>query len=84
LNMHFGLWRKGLNPLKLEPMLEAMNQLVLESLALSGEQQCRVADLGCGIGATLRPLAAACPRWTLPGISRTRCRTHPAGSHGFL
>ncbi len=67
LNMHFGLWRKGLNPLKLEPMLEAMNQLVLESLGLSGEQESKVADLGCGTGATLRHLAAVCPHWTLHG-----------------
>ncbi len=78
LNMHFGLWRKGLNPLKLEPMLEAMNQLVLESLALSGEQQCRVADLGCGIGATLRHLAAACPRWNLHGVTLVPWQIHRA------
>jgi hypothetical protein len=27
LNMHFGYWRKGINPFRLESMLEAMNQL---------------------------------------------------------
>lgn len=69
LNMHFGLWRKGLNPLKLEPMLEAMNQLVLESLELSEDQECRVADLGCGIGATLRHLASVRPRWSFHGVT---------------
>ena len=33
-NMNFGFWRAGLNPLRRETMLEAMNHAVGEALAL--------------------------------------------------
>ena len=55
-NMHFGYWARGLNPLRREPMLERMNREVVERLRLR-EEAPRVADLGCGTGATARSLA---------------------------
>ena len=54
-NMHFGYWRRGLSPFHAEPMIERMNHEVVERLALS--PCARVADLGCGLGATSRFLA---------------------------
>jgi MPBQ/MSBQ methyltransferase len=54
-NMHFGFYERGLNPLDREAMLERMNAKVHERLAL-GAGPARVADLGCGTGATARSL----------------------------
>ena len=55
-NMHFGLWKRGLSLVDAEGMIEAMNAEVIERLALA--PRARVADLGCGLGATTRVLAA--------------------------
>ncbi len=49
--MHFGLWRRGISPFNRRAMLEAMNDLVFESLRLDAVTPAEVADLGCGIGA---------------------------------
>ena len=51
-NMHFGYWRRGLNPFRREPMLEEMNRQVVSTV--HGEW---ILDLGCGLGATMRSLA---------------------------
>lgn len=55
-NMHFGYWRAGLNPLRREGMLDAMNLAVGEALQLPPQQPACVLDLGCGAGATTRSL----------------------------
>ena len=31
-NMHFGYWRRGLNPFRREPMLEEMNRQVVSTV----------------------------------------------------
>jgi cyclopropane fatty-acyl-phospholipid synthase-like methyltransferase len=54
-NMHFGFYERGLNPFDREAMLERMNARVHERLAL-GAGPARLADLGCGTGATARSL----------------------------
>jgi MPBQ/MSBQ methyltransferase len=56
LNMHFGYWRWGINPFKREAMLDALNQETVKRLALS-DAPLRVADMGCGAGATARTCA---------------------------
>lgn len=61
-NMHFGYWRAGLNPLRREPMLDAMNHAVGEALQLDPARPACVLDLGCGTGATSRSLLQ---RWPL-------------------
>ncbi|WP_399678904.1 class I SAM-dependent methyltransferase [Xenophilus sp.] len=61
-NMHFGFWRAGLNPLRRETMLEAMNHAVGEALALPAGTPACVVDLGCGAGAAARTLLR---RWPL-------------------
>lgn len=53
-NMHFGYWKKGLNPLNREAMLEQLNEKVFEKLSVNQVTPFVVADLGCGLGATLR------------------------------
>lgn len=61
-NMHFGYWRAGLNPLRRESMLDAMNHVVGDALRLDERQPACVVDLGCGAGATTRALLQRWPR----------------------
>ncbi len=64
-NMHFGYWEAGLNPFHREALLERMNEVVTASL-----EGCRkVLDMGCGLGATARSLAARSPRGRVTGIT---------------
>lgn len=57
-NMHFGYWRRGINPLRREPMLQEINLQVLSRLNLPMGQALRIVDLGCGTGATARTAVA--------------------------
>lgn len=57
-NMHFGYWRRGINPLHRESMLQEINLQVLLRLDLPNGQALRIADLGCGTGATARTAVA--------------------------
>jgi SAM-dependent methyltransferase len=76
-NMHFGFFRRGMNPFKREAMLEQMNHEILLRLHLQRESsskdpaRCtpRVLDMGCGLGATLRSFAREIPRADLYGIT---------------
>ena len=69
-NMHFGFFRRGLNPLDRESMLEQMNREVLSALHVDHIAAPRILDLGCGLGATLRSFARQLPRARLLGITR--------------
>lgn len=68
-HMHFGYFRPGLNPLRLEPMLEEMCHQVAERLGLSEQSSGRVADLGCGVGSPARLLARHHPSWRVDGVT---------------
>lgn len=72
-NMHFGFFRRGMNPLNREAMLEQMNCEVLERLQLANQSSVyaspRVLDMGCGLGATLRSFARQLPSADLTGIT---------------
>ncbi len=77
-NMHFGFFRRGLNPLARESMLEEMNLQVLDRLRLDAQSRAsriptrvpaRVLDMGCGLGATLRSFARRLPSAELHGIT---------------
>jgi SAM-dependent methyltransferase len=67
-NMHFGFFRRGLNPFDREEMLEQMNFEVLDRLHLTGSRP-RILDMGCGLGATLRAFARHLPSADLHGIT---------------
>jgi SAM-dependent methyltransferase len=69
-NMHFGYYRRGMNPFDREPMLEQMNVEVLERLRIDATKESRIVDLGCGLGATLRSLARRLPLSRLTGVTR--------------
>ena len=58
-NMHFGFYKWGLNPFNLESMLRQMNVEVMSTLDLDGTE--KLADLGCGTGATARVIASSHP-----------------------
>jgi SAM-dependent methyltransferase len=84
-NMHFGFFRRGLNPFRLEPMLEQMNEEILARLAMD-EAPRHVLDLGCGLGATARHLARRLPAASVTGVTvvpwqveRARSLTRDAG-----
>ena len=66
-NMHFGFFRRGMNPLDREAMLEQMNLEVLDRLRLASGGS--VLDMGCGLGATLRSFARRMPSARLHGIT---------------
>ena len=67
-NMHFGFFRRGMNPFLREPMLEQMNREVLDRLHLTGADP-RVLDMGCGLGATLRSISRMIPSAKLHGVT---------------
>lgn len=72
-NMHFGYFRRGMNPFNREAMLERMNREVLHRLRLDRDSDdcapVRILDMGCGLGATLRSIARRLPAAELNGIT---------------
>ena len=68
-NMHFGFYRRGMNPFQREAMLEQMNVEVLKRLRIDPSQESRVLDMGCGLGATLRSMAQRLPHSLLTGVT---------------
>lgn len=69
-NMHFGYWRLGLNPLRLEPMLDEMTLQVLARLGMDLDAPgARVLDLGCGLAAPARLALRRHPRLTADGVT---------------
>jgi ubiquinone/menaquinone biosynthesis C-methylase UbiE len=67
-NMHFGYWRKGLNPFRREPMLVEMNKQVIRRLPVH-DLDGHVFDLGCGLGATMRTYAKIYPERQITGVT---------------
>jgi MPBQ/MSBQ methyltransferase len=53
VNMHFGCYEWGMNPLDLEAMLQRTNYRVYQALGLTGTDN-HLLDMGCGLGATAR------------------------------
>jgi MPBQ/MSBQ methyltransferase len=60
-NMHFGYYARGMNPFKLEPMLDQMTGEVYRRLTLDSLREPLVLDLGCGLGAPARFMARRHP-----------------------
>ena len=68
-NMHFGYFRRGLNPFQLERMLEEMSRQVLRRLNLGSDSDGRILDLGCGLGATIRLAGREYPNLKIDGLT---------------
>ena len=69
LNMHFGYFRWGINPLDRESLLNEMNAQVCARLQLDPDTDSRVVDLGCGVGATSRYCAMHYKRTSVLGVT---------------
>ncbi len=78
-NMHFGYCRRGMNPFKLEAMLEQMTLQAVQRLGLPENAHVTLVDLGCGLGAPLRTLAQRYPHWNLVGVTLVPWQVHRAG-----
>ena len=71
-NMHFGFFRRSINPFNREAMLEQMNREILDRLHLDDPAtpvHPSILDMGCGLGATLRSFARRLPTADLHGIT---------------
>ncbi len=68
-HMHFGYFRRGLNPFVLARMLDEMSRQVLARLGLESASDGRVLDMGCGLGATIRLAAREYPNLGIDGIT---------------
>jgi cyclopropane fatty-acyl-phospholipid synthase-like methyltransferase len=67
--MHFGYFRRGLNPFALEPMLDEMTRQVFLRLDLDFDRENRILDMGCGLCASARWAAREFPGLQLDAIS---------------
>lgn len=67
--MHFGYFKWGMNPFRLEPMLEKMNEEALRLLQIPDDRPALVADLGCGLGAVSRYMAKKKTRLFFKGLT---------------
>jgi ubiquinone/menaquinone biosynthesis C-methylase UbiE len=68
-NMHFGYWRRGMNPFHREGMLQEINRQVLARLELPSDRPMRLVDLGCGTGATARVAVACYPQLSVDAVT---------------
>jgi ubiquinone/menaquinone biosynthesis C-methylase UbiE len=68
-HMHFGYFRRGMNPAKREEMLNEMTRQVLSRLEIGGERPHRLLDVGCGLGASTRLAARERPGARIDGIT---------------
>lgn len=68
-NMHFGFFRRGLNPCNREAMLCEMTRQVLCRLGLDLDTDHRLVDLGCGLGAGARLAAREHPLLQLDAVT---------------
>jgi ubiquinone/menaquinone biosynthesis C-methylase UbiE len=69
LNMHFGVWRRGMSLFDREAMLEQMNKEVLAHGMRAPKPPKQLLDLGCGAGAVARTAAECLPGSTVTGIA---------------
>jgi MPBQ/MSBQ methyltransferase len=69
LNMHFGIWRRGMSFFDREAMLEQMNKEVLVHGMQASKPPRQILDLGCGAGTVARAAARYFSESTVAGIA---------------
>ena len=77
-NMHFGYWRRGLNPFRLEPMLDEMTRQVLERLRVDESEPAILLDFGSGLGAPARCIARETATLLVHGVTLVDWQTRRA------
>ena len=70
-NMHFGYFKRGINPLNRPQLLRQMNDEIMEGLHLDQYDDPLVLDLGCGLGAISRHMAHHFPNAQFQGYTIT-------------
>ena len=70
-NMHFGYYGRGMNPFRLEPMLNALSEQVYRRLQVDSASEPLVLDLGCGLGTASRYMAGLHPDAQFVGATVT-------------
>lgn len=68
-HMHFGLWRRWVNPLRLEDLLEETCQIVFDQFGHANSGSFRALDAGCGVGTTLGIARRRFPNADLFGVT---------------
>jgi cyclopropane fatty-acyl-phospholipid synthase-like methyltransferase len=68
-NMHFGYWARGMSPFDREAMVERMNDEAIDALRIRDNGPFKIADLGCGAGATARAIARKHSRAEVTGVT---------------
>lgn len=76
--MHFGYWRAGLNPFRLEPMLDEMTRQVAARLGVDLAGPGLLLDMGSGLGAPARWIARETPALLVHGVTIVRRQTERA------
>ena len=77
--MHFGYFRRGLDPFDRESMLAEMTRQVFRRLGLRPESRERVLDMGCGLGASVRLAAGLFPELRVDGLTLVEQQVEQAG-----
>lgn len=78
LHMHFGLWRRWINPFDREALLEATCHFVFDHFGQRDTSPFTALDAGCGVGATLKLARERFPNATLHGITLLRTQAELA------
>lgn len=68
-NMHFGYWTWRTGLFDREAMLDNLNRQVMKRLEIPSGANWKIADLGCGLGATAARIGLSYPNSTLTGLS---------------
>ena len=68
-NMHFGYWNWRTSLFDREAMLDNLNHQVMKRLEIPSGANWRIADLGCGLGATAAHIGLSYPRSEVTGLS---------------
>ncbi|HFA52002.1 MAG TPA: methyltransferase domain-containing protein [Bacteroidetes bacterium] len=70
-NMHFGYYKWGMNPFKLEPLLDQMNEETYRRLGIGKTRLPMLLDAGCGLATTSRYMARRRPDAFFYGVTIT-------------